>query len=159
MHPDWFQTCAFRRIVQTGWEADVRVIAGGHAILWSSGSTRVAEVLAPTNDDWPASIYDSGLKSERSVHLLPGPGIEYRTCFAVERANHGVFGHLCRELELDADPRGLFHRHRAENRLEAASLSRLHVEVGPRSLLVHAFHTLPDERAIVRVQTLLEIRR
>jgi hypothetical protein len=158
LHPDWFRTLAFRRVVQTGWEADIRLIAGGHAILFASGSARVAEILSAPAAGGPTTIYDSALRAERMAHLHPAPGVEYQTCFAVERADHRVFAHLCRELELEADPQGLFHRQRADNRLEAAPLSRLRVEVRPRSLSVHAFHTLPDERAIIRIQSLLELK-
>ena len=159
VHPDWFETLAFQRVGRTGWEADIRLIAGGHAILWASGPDRVAEVLAASEGEWPESVHEAAIRAERSAHLRPSPGVEYQTCFSVERVEHRVFGHLCRELELEADPRGLFHRHRARSRLEAAGLSRLRIEARPRSLSVHAFHTLPEERAIIRTQTLIEICR
>lgn len=159
LHPDWFRVRAFQRIIRTGWEADLRLIEGGHAILFASGAARVAEVLAPSRDDWPESAAQASLKAERSIQLHPGGGqVVYQSCFSVERADPQIFEHLCTELEFDARPTDLFHRQRADSRLDAASLSRLRIEVSERSLLVHAFHVLPEERAIIRTQSLFEPR-
>lgn len=161
IHPEWFATRGFRRYVQTGWEADVRIIEGGHAVLWCCGSIRIAEVLAPAGGTWPepGPLFRSALRQERSTSLRPEPGIEYQTCFAVERMEPEVFAHLDAELSLDPERNGLFHRFEAGTRLSAAPLTRLQVEARPRYLSVQSFHTLPDERAVVRIQSLFEIRR
>jgi hypothetical protein len=68
-----------------------------------------------------------------------------------------VFTHLCDEMELDASRDRLFHRFADANRLVPSAISHVAFESRPRGLLVHAFHSFPCERAIVRTQSLFEL--
>jgi hypothetical protein len=160
LHPDWFAVRAHQRLSHTAWEADLRIVEGGHAIVWSAGSARVTEVLTSTELTLPESglLYHSPLRHERSAALLPNACTEYQACFAVERIDAEVFAHLHDELVLDATRGGLFHRFGSSNRLLPAPISRLYIEPRPRGLSVQAYHTFPLERAIVRVQSLFELR-
>lgn len=160
LHPEWFAVRAFRRYVQAGWEVDVRIVEGGHVILWSCGTTRLAEVLIGAETPLPESglLYQSSVRQERSATLRPGSHVEYQSCFAVERIDAEIFAHLNDELILDASRNGLFHRFAPRNRLDPAPLSRIDVEPRSRGLSMQTFHTFPEERAIVRTQSLFEIR-
>jgi hypothetical protein len=159
LHPDWFAVKAHRRITQTGWEADVRIVEGGHAITWGSGDVRLTEVLAGEEAALPelGLLYHARVRHERSVELRPGTRAEYQTCFEVERLDAELFTHLNDELLLEPVRGGLFHRFSPANRLAASPLSLVHIESRARGLSIQAFHTFPDERAIVRAQSLFEI--
>lgn len=160
MHPEWFAVRAHRRCAQAGWDVDVRIIEGGHAISWSCGAVRLVEVLAGPETPLPEAglMFQAPVRSERSASLRPSDLIEYQTCFSAERIDAEVFNHLSDELALDASRHDLFHRFAPANRLAPAPLSRVHVEPRSRGLSVQTFHTFPDERAIVRTQSLFEIR-
>ena len=160
LHPDWLAPRRHRRLVRESWEADVRVIEGGHAIHWSSGATRLTEVLAGPETVLPEAglLFHSNLRHERSTVLRPREGVEYQVCLEVERVDAEIFRRLCEELTLDADQGGLFHRFQSTNRLNPAPLSRIQIEARRRGLSIQTFHTFPDERAIVRTQSLFEIR-
>ncbi len=159
VHPDWFTVRAHRRIARTGWEADVRIIDGGHAITWGSGEARVTEVLAGPETPMPdlGRMFQAPVRRERSVRLRPEGRVEYQTCFAVERLDPEVFGLLSEELERDAARGDLFHQFGPSSRLAPAPISRVHIEPRGRGISIQAFHTFPDERAIVRTQSLFEI--
>jgi hypothetical protein len=160
LHPDWLTVRGHKRVSHAAWEADVRIIEGGHAIHWSAGDVRLVEILAgpETALPEPGLLYHSSVRHERSTALRPGGRAEYQTCFAVERVDTEVFAHLCDELTLDPARGGLYHRFRSANRLAPAPLSRVYVEGRPRGLAIQAFHTFPQERAIVRTQSLFELR-
>jgi hypothetical protein len=160
IHPDWFAVRQYRRITQNGWEADIRIIEGGHAIVFRSGSVRLTEVLAgpETHLPEPGLLFHSPIRRERSLNLQPGGSLDYQTCFEVERVDLEVFAHLSDEMTLDARHDRLFHRFHPANRMAPAPISHLHVESRVRGLSVHAFHTFPDERAIVRTHSLFEPR-
>ncbi len=160
LHPDWFAVRRHRRYSQAAWEADVRIIEGGHAIIWNAGGVRLSEVLAgpETRLPEPGLLYHATLRHEQSTALRPGEQTEYQTCFAVERIDAQIFAHLSDELLLDASREGLFHRFRPTNRMVSAPLSRIYVDVRSAGLSVQCFHTFPDERAIVRTQSLFEVR-
>jgi hypothetical protein len=158
VHPDWFAVRQHRRVTQDAWEADVRIIEGGHAIIFRSGAVRLTEVLAgpETHLPEPGLLFHSPIRRERSVSLCPADVLEYQTCFDVERVDPEVFAHLSEEMSLDARTGQLFHRFAPANRMAAAPISHIHVEARVKGLTVHAFHSFPDERAIIRTQSLFE---
>src|SRR3982751_1731931 len=77
IHPDWFAVRAHLRVSQEGWEADVRIIEGGHAIIFRAGRVRLTEVLAgpETHLPEPGLLYHSPVRHERSTTLRPGGAI------------------------------------------------------------------------------------
>jgi hypothetical protein len=158
IHPDWLSVRQFRRVTQDGWEADVRIIEGGHAIVFRSGSVRLTEVLSgpETHLPEPGLLLHAPIRRERTATLRPSGALEYQTCFEVERVDPEVFAHLSDEMTLDASRGRLFHRFAPSNRMAPAPISHIALESRVRGLTVHAFHTFPDERAIVRTQSLFE---
>jgi len=159
LHPDWFAVRAHRRVAVDGWQADIRIIQGGHAILWRSGEIRLTEVLAGPSTVLPESglLFHSPVRHQRSASLRPGPGAEYQACLESERIDPEVFTHLCDEMTLDAARDRLFHRWAQADRMAPPAISHLAFESRARGLLVHAFHSFPAERAVVRTQSLFEI--
>ncbi|MGC8643762.1 MAG: DUF2617 family protein [Isosphaeraceae bacterium] len=159
LHPDWYATRIHRRIAQEHWEADIRIIDGGHVIIFGSDRIRLTEVLCgpETSLPEPGLLFHSTIRRERTASLHPGGVIEYQTCFDVERADREVFRHLCAEMMADGSRQSLIHCFRTANRLLPAPLSHLHLESRARGLSIQSFHTFPDECAIVRSQSLYEI--
>jgi hypothetical protein len=160
IHPDWFCVRQHRRVTKDSWEADIRIIEGGHAIIFRSGAVRLTEVLAgpETHLPEPGLMFHSPIRRERSVSLRPGEAVDYQTCFEVDRVDPEVFAHLSDEMVLDAGRGCLFHRFAPPNRMAAAPISHLHIEARVKGLSVHAFHSFPEERAIIRSQSLFEPR-
>jgi hypothetical protein len=160
IHPDWFAVRQYRRISQEGWEADIRIIEGGHAIIFRAGPVVLTEVLSgpETHLPEPGLLFHSPVRRERSTTLRPAGALEYQTCFEVERVDPEVFAHLSDEMALDASRGRLFHRFAPANRMAPAPISHILIESRVRGLSVQAFHTFPDERAIVRTQSLFEPR-
>ncbi len=158
IHPDWFGVRAHRRVAADGWQADIRIVDGGHAITWRSGVVRLTEVLTgpPTALPGDGRIFHSPIRHERATTLRPARGVEYQACLEVERVDAEVFAHLCDEMAVDAARDRLFHRSAGSNRMAPAAISHLAFESRVGGLLVHAFHSYPDERAIVRTQSLFE---
>jgi hypothetical protein len=159
LHPDWFATRAFRRVAQTCWEADLRIIEGGHSIVFCSGSIRLTEILSgpETTLPEPGLLFRSYLRRERSTHLRPGGTIEYQSCLEVERVDGEIFDHLCEEIALDVSGHVLFHRFQSTNRLAPQPMSHIQINARVRDLSVHSIHTFPEEHAVVRTQSLFEL--
>ncbi len=158
IHPDWFEVRAHRRVVQDGWEADVRIVDGGHAITWRYGPIRLTEVLTVASLSLPEAglLYHSNIRGERSTLLRPGAGIEYQMCFELEQDDPEVFRHTCDEMALDAGRNCLVHSFSSKNRLVPASLTHIRIESRARGLLVHSFHSFPAEKSILRTQSLFD---
>lgn len=161
VHPDWFVVREHRRVVHQRWEADVRIIDGGHAVVFRSGGSRLTEVLrGPENPlPEPGLLFHSPLRHERAATLRPGTGVEYHACLEVERLDPEIFGHLGDEMTLDAGPDRIYHQFGRPNRMAPAAISHVRYEAKARGLLIHAFHSFPEECAIVRTQSLFEPNR
>ena len=159
LHPDWFVVREHRRLCRQGWEADVRIIDRGHVVVFRSGLVWLTEVLAAPETELPDSgrLFQSRIKRERTATLHPSPLIEYQTAFEVEHVDPEVFTHLSEEMSLDTAHFRLFHRSSTENRMAPASISHLRFDARARGLIVHSFHTFPDECAIVRTQSMFEL--
>jgi len=158
LHPDWFAVRAHRRVALDGWQADIRIIDGGHVVIWRSGGFLLTEVLAGPSTllPEPGLLFHSPIRHERTAVLRPRDGIEYQTCFEVERVDPEVFTHLCDEMTVDTHRDRLFQRSSDANRMAPPAISHLAFESRAKGLLVHAFHSFPAERAIVRTQSLFE---
>jgi hypothetical protein len=160
VHPDWYAVRSHGRLIQERWEADLRIIEGGHAINFRSGAVRLTEILAgpETLLPEPGLLFHSKIRQERSATLRPSESIEYQTCFEVERVDPEVFAHLTSEMVLDADPSRLVYCFAPSNRMAPAPMTHLRFESRTAGLIVHAFHSFPEEQAIVRTQSLFEPR-
>jgi hypothetical protein len=159
LHPEWFTTRASRRIERSGWRADLRIIEGGHAVLFRSDTVGLTEILSgpETALPEPGLLFHCHPRHERSTHLRPGGLIDYQSCIEVERVDIEIFRHLCDEMNLDSSRDTLFHRFRSANRLSPPPITHIHVDVRTASLAIQSFHTFPDECAIVRTQSLFEL--
>ncbi len=62
-------------------------------------------------------------------------------------------------MTLDASRGRLFHKFSPVNRMAPAPITHLRYEARIRGLTIHAFHTFPDEHAIVRTQSLFEPKK
>lgn len=158
VHPEWFAVRDHRRVAVDGWQADIRIIDGGHAVTWRASDVLLTEVLAGPSTALPedALLFQSPIRHERAASLRPRDRVEYQACLEVERVDAEVFAHLCDEMALDSHRDRLFRRYGGGNRMEAPAISHLAFESRARGLLVHAFHSFPAERAIVRTQSLFE---
>jgi Protein of unknown function DUF2617 len=160
LHPEWFTTREFRRVEHKRWAADVRIVEGGHTAVFSSGPVRLTEVLCgpETVLPEPGRLFHSHLRRERSTILRPDGTIEYQSCLEVERVDIEIFRHLCEEIALNASGNLLFHRFPASNRLAPPPISHIQISARAGDLSIQSFHSFPDECAIVRTQSLFELK-
>lgn len=156
--PEWFSVRSSQRVTRTGWEADIRIVDGGHAITWGSGSSRISEVFAKSDILLPETgrLFHSRVRKERSTRLAPDGRVEYQTCFEAEKLDSEVFALLTEELTL-TNASDLLHRSVRTNRLAPSPVSRLHIDPRRQGLSIQSFHTFPTSRTIVRIQSLFEI--
>jgi hypothetical protein len=160
VHPDWYATREFRRVEQLGWEADIRILEGGHAFVFRCGTIRLTEILAGPETELPETgqLFHSHVRRERSTILRPGGRIEYQCCLELEQVDIEIFRHLSEEIRLEASRNRLFHGFKSSNRLAPEPISHVLISSRVNDLSVQSFHTFPDECAIVRTQSLFELK-
>ena len=128
--------------------------------MFRSGSIRLTEILSGPDTRLPEAglLFHSHLRRERSTILRPGGTIEYQSCLEVEQVDLEIFRHLCEEIRLDGSRDRLFHHFRSSNRLAPEPISHVLITARVNDLSIQSFHTFPDECAIVRTQSLFELK-
>ena len=77
--------------------------------------------------------------------------------FQLESVAPDIFWTFQQELTRDGERRGLLHLFDSSGRMAMGALSYINVETRNRSTLVQAFHTFPDDYAIVKSQSLFQL--
>ena len=83
--------------------------------------------------------------------------MNYQVSFQLEPVSPEVFWTFQQELAIDGERQGMLHTFNSSGRMALGALSYIHVETRNRSMLVQAFHTFPDDYAIVKTQSLYQL--
>jgi hypothetical protein len=75
--------------------------------------------------------------------------------FQLEPVDPEVFWTFQQELAADGERNGIFHRFDSSGRMALGALSYINYELRSRKLLIQAFHTFPDDYAIVKSQSMI----
>jgi hypothetical protein len=84
-------------------------------------------------------------------------GVQYQVDFQLETLDPEIFWTFQQELSHDGEREGMLHRFGSSGRLALGAISYINIETRSRSFLVQAFHTFPDDYAIVKTQSLIEL--
>jgi hypothetical protein len=84
-------------------------------------------------------------------------GVVYQTSFQLEPADSAMFWMFQQHLACESERRGLLHTFDSSGRLAMGAMSYVNIETRSRSVLVQAFHTFPDDLAIIKSQSLFRV--
>ena len=157
LHPELFDAVAAKTVVRDGRRLTVRLTRTGHTLGWTDGSVHLEEVIAAADQELP----EAGV---RLAHRFDGgcgrrcefAGVTYQTLAHVEVLDPEQFVHLHAELVADGERKGLVYHCTRGNRVGLSPLGVVIVEALPRCLSATAFHTFPDEFAVLKTQSLIE---
>jgi Protein of unknown function DUF2617 len=158
LHPELFDLLALRRVRQEDWDLTLRITRTGHVIIWQNDQVCLTEVVAADDEPLPQDrrLLDYRLRGERQDRLLCGDGVHYQMSFQIETLPPEIFLHIHDEILADGAKRGFLHNFQPHHRLALAPLGFLTLEGRPGCIVINAFHTFPDEHAIVKSQSLIE---
>ncbi|MBX9623981.1 MAG: DUF2617 family protein [Gemmataceae bacterium] len=156
VHPELFDVLAARRAEQPGYAVTVRITPTGHVLSWTDGAVTLSEVTAAAGQELPAA--------GRLAHRFGGGRggrcqvgrVRYQVASQVEVLPAAQFAAVHEELLADGARKGFLCHFRPGNRLGLSPLGVVIAEALPRALSVNTFHTFPDERAVVKTQSLIE---
>jgi hypothetical protein len=159
LHPELFQvyeTCTIQRGQYT---AKVDITSAGHVVTWRYAGLTLTEVAASARQPLPKMrrLINYGLKGQRTDRVECRGGISYQMSFQLEPTDPEVFWIFQQELADQGMRQGMLHRFDASGRIALGALSYINMEARNRSLLVQAFHTFPDDYAIVKSQSLFQL--
>ncbi len=158
LHPELVASLATRRVNREGALLSVTLTSAGHLLAWRRGDVVLTELIAVATDELPTTGQRLGWdieSGERRGRFLLGNTI-YRVGVSLEYLPPEVFLHVHEELAADAAKRGFVAHLQPHHRLGLAPLGFVTAEPVPNGLYVQAFHTFPEEFAVLKVQSLIE---
>lgn len=161
LHPELFQVFSTRTVKRGDYEATINITSAGHVVAWRYQGLTLTEVATSAHHPLPQKrrLISYRLKGEGQDQLETRGGAKYHVSFQLEPVAPEVFWTFQQELAYDGERQGMLHRFDASGRMALGALSYIHVESRNRSLLVQAFHTFPDDYAIVKSQSYFETPR
>jgi hypothetical protein len=159
LHPELFDSLAVRRVERDGYRLTARITRSGHALTWERGLLCLTEVTATADQELPGAgqRLSHRFGGERQARCEVAPGVRYQVSSQVETLLPEQFLHIQEELRADGERKGLVFHFRPHDRLGLAPLGVMIVEALPACLSASAFHTFPDEFAVVKTQSLIEV--
>jgi hypothetical protein len=159
LHPELFDTLAFRRVRNRDFTLSVRITPTGHVVEWRGERGTLTEVTCASEDPLPEQGQHLQLRfdGERRGRWEPGHGLHYQVGLQTEVLPPEVFLHVHDELANDGAKRGLLFHFRPSFRLGLSPLGFVAAEQLPTGLSISSFHTFPEEFAVLKTQSLIEI--
>ncbi len=159
LHPELFRVFTSRTIERGAYSARIEITSAGHVITWRYKGLTLTEVAASAQHPLPKRrrLMYYRLRGERNDRVECRGGVTYQTSFQLEPVAPDIFWMFQHELANDGEQQGLLHIFDSSGRMAMGALSYINVEARNRSLLVQAFHTFPDDYAIVKSQSVFEL--
>lgn len=159
LHPELFEVHQTRTIERGGYEAKIQITNAGHLVTWRYEGLTLTEVAAAANHPLPQRrrLLSHRLHGERTDAVKCRGGCCYQVSFQLEPLDPEVFWSFQQELISDGKRQGMLHTFDSSGRVSMGAISYINVETRDRNLLVQAFHTFPDDSAIVKSQSLFRL--
>jgi Protein of unknown function DUF2617 len=159
LHPELFEVYKSRTVQRGEYEATVSITSAGHLVTWKYQGLTLSEVAASAQHPLPQKrrLLSYRLKGERTDHIDCRGGARYQMSFQLETVDPAIFWTFQEELTVDGLQHGILHRFDSSGRIALGALSYINVESRNRILRVQAFHTFPDDYAIVKSQSIFTI--
>lgn len=159
VHPELTAAFARRRFEQEDYTAEICIGEAGHVIAFCRPSVTLTEVAASRQQPLPTQrrSFRHALRGSRHRALHLPAGIHYEVSFHVEDLVPEVFLNFHQELLIDSSRVELSHRFPSPTRFSPEPLSLIRADAQPASLLIHTYHTFPDNCAVVKSQSLFEL--
>lgn len=159
LHPELFQVVESNTIERGSYTAKIDITGAGHVVTWRYAGLTLTEVAASARHPLPKTrrLLCYGLKGQRTDRVECRGGVIYQTSFQLEPAEPEFFWTFQRELVDQGLRHGVLHQFNASGRLALGAISYVNFEARNRSLLIQAFHTFPDDYAIVKSLSLFQL--
>ena len=159
LHPELFEVLQTRRVERNGFEAKVDITSAGHVVTWRYEGQTLTEVASAANHPLPEKrrLMSHRLAGGHSDSIQCRGGTRYHVNFQLEPSDPEVFWAFQQQLATNDERKGMLHTFDASGRVPMGAISYIHLETRSKSLLVQAFHTFPDDCAIVKSQSRFEL--
>jgi len=153
IHPELFHTHRTQLLERKNYRARVDITSDGHVIAFtgSRGAT-ITEVVGSFQQSLPQQrkLLELNLRGKYVEELRGKRGLRYHSQFELDHVSADMFWMLQNQLENVGAASGMVHAFDSSGRIPFGAISYVHLEQRDRQLLIQAFHTFPDDYAIIK---------
>jgi hypothetical protein len=159
LHPELFEVYQSQFVQRGNYQAKIDITSAGHVVTWRYAGMTLTEVAAAANHPLPEKrrLMSYSLRGQRCDRVECRGGVSYAVNFQLEPVEPEVFWTFQQELAEDGLRQGMLHRFDASGRMALGALSYINVESRTKRLFVQAFHTFPDDYAIVKSESVFQV--
>ncbi len=164
VHPELFSTVKSQIVDHAEFAARASISTTGHVIELHIGGFVITEIATTRQQPLPhhKRACSRRLVGQRDQTIEFDCGIRYHGCYQLEKLEPEIFINVHEELLLDTRKAAIGHEFEAPTRFSPAPLSGMQIDImparnGPSGLLVHTYHTFPENCAVVKTHSLFEL--
>jgi hypothetical protein len=155
LHPELFEVHESRTITRSQYTAKIEITTAGHLVTWQHQGMTLTEVCTSAHHPLPQRrrLMTYKLNGKRKDGIDCRGGVSYHVDFALEKIDPELFWTFQQEMSHEHEHEGMLHHFGSSGRMKLGGMSYINVESRSRNLLIQAFHTFPDDGAIVKIQS------
>lgn len=160
IHPELVHIHDEMIVLENDYSCIVRLHDAGHLVEFRHGELLISEIVNSRNNPLPTQgrTIQHTVRGSRDSECSFGDLLAYQSSFQVERLDAEIFLNFHQELQCDFARACLAREYPGLSRFAPGPISLVRTESSPDSFLIHAFHTFPENCAVVKTQTLIEFR-
>ena len=158
IHPELFDSIRTCTLSFGRHRATVHLGSSGHLLVFQTRDCTLTEVASARQDSLPEhrKVIHRRLIGYHT-HMIDLPHVRYHCSYQLEHVPPDIYLQLHREFESDARNAALAITVPGATECSPECISLLKCDALTEGLVVHAFHTFPENVAVLRTQTLFEL--
>ncbi|PHR98534.1 MAG: DUF2617 domain-containing protein [Blastopirellula sp.] len=159
LHPELFVIHQSRTIKRGDYELQMDITSAGHVITWRYDAVTLSEVCTSAHHPLPQRrrLMNYQLKGKRRDLVDCRGGIVYQSDFQLEEIS-SEWASICKfELAQNGPKQGLIHQFDSSGRIKMGAVSYMNAETRSKSVMIQAFHTFPEDNAMVKTETVFKM--
>jgi hypothetical protein len=159
LHPELFRHFADYRVEQTRYHADIWMVGLSHVVTVFSGHRTLTELVYSDSDVLPTRgvLTRFRLKGERDHEREDDEGWHYMVSSQVETMEEPLYKSVHNDLLRHATKRGWLYTYEQWADGDLAPFSYIDHEARDGEFHVHAFHAFPQDRTLIKSQSIFEL--
>jgi hypothetical protein len=157
LHPELFEVAATRTEERENFSATLSITNTGHIFSWHRRGQSLTELATSALCTTPRhyKLLGERFRGERRKCIDLGEGVTYECTFQTEPVEPKLFWTFQEELAQQTVHDGMMYKFGASGRMALGAISYVHLQTRRQSLRIRAFHTFPDDCALVKTHSMV----
>jgi hypothetical protein len=159
LHPELFRHFADYRVQQGRYHADIWITGLSHVVTVTMGQRSISELVSNEQDVLPTRgiLTRFRMKGERDADRRTPDGWRYMVSSQIETMDEPLYKSVHNDLIRHAAKRGCYFPYEQWTDGSLDPFTYIDHEARDREFHVHAFHAFPQERTLVKTQSIFEL--